>query len=214
MAQYDFCTKIPEPFDRETQQNLAKMASDGDIKAKEELITHNIKLVVYVVRKYFKNTNYELDDLVSTGFIGLIKSVDLYKETGGACFTTYATKCIYNEIGMLLRKGRHHLNCVSLDAEMYNDKTDSDYNLNDYLVDDSYGFIEKIEDDDFVNKAKKRISMMSLCNQEVANMHFGLKDGNFYKQKEISKKTNITQSCISRKIKKISKDMKDALEDN
>lgn len=174
--------------------------NNGDIDAKKDFINHNIKLVILVVNKYYNNTKYEKDDLISIGFIGLIKATNSYDINKGILFSTFATRCITNEILMYLRKNNKHLSNISMD-QTYNTE-DSEFTLQDTISDDT-----NIEND-YENKitlkyVKKLIAYLSPKEQTIIKMYFGLDGTRRYNQIEIASYLKVTQSYASRLIKRI-----------
>ena len=127
--------KLPEPLSKEEEDILVTKFHNGDLKAKDKLIEHNLRLVVFLSKKY-ENTKIDLEDLVSIGTIGLIKGINTYKGDKNIKLATYASRCIDNEILMYLRKNKKRRADVSLEESLSYDKDQSEYYLN--VIDKDY----------------------------------------------------------------------------
>lgn len=124
--------KLPEPLKKEEELELVLKSMDGDILAREKLIEHNIRLVVFLAKKY-ENTNIDLEDLVSIGTIGLIKGINTYKTDKNIKLATYASRCIDNEILMYLRKNKRRKTEISLEDSLSYDAEGNELRLEDIL---------------------------------------------------------------------------------
>ncbi len=188
---------FPKPLSPEDERKYLALAREGDAQAKEILIKHNMRLVAHVVKKYTGAA--ETDDLLSVGSIGLIKAINSYKLNHGTQFSTYAAKCIENEILMLLRAGKKHKNTVSLSDPVGVDKDGNELTLIDLLAekeDSVFAKVEKsVQREKFVAFLKKFLSEREFV---IISLRYGLEDGNALPQREVAKKLGISRSYISR----------------
>jgi RNA polymerase sporulation-specific sigma factor len=202
---------LPPPLSRQEEEAVFVRLVDNDHQARNTLIVHNLRLVVYIARK-FESTGIGLEDLVSIGTIGLIKAVNTFCPTKNIKLATYASRCIENEILMFLRKSSQYRNDLSIDEPL-----NIDYDGNELLLSDVLG-----TEDDIVNKgieteAEREIlrgAVSELCQREreIMEMRFGLIDGKEKTQKEVAEQIGISQSYISRLEKKIIKKLRVRLE--
>ena len=193
---------LPPPLTREEETEVFERLVTHDPDARNCLIEHNLRLVVYIAKK-FESTGIGIEDLVSIGTIGLIKAVNTFCPTKNIKLATYASRCIENEILMFLRKSSQYRNDLSIDEPL-----NIDYDGNELLLSDILG-----TDDDIVNKgieteAEREIlrgAVAELCDREreIMEMRFGLIDGKEKTQKEVADCIGISQSYISRLEKKI-----------
>ncbi len=193
---------LPPPLTREEETEVFEKLITHDPDARNCLIEHNLRLVVYIAKK-FESTGIGIEDLVSIGTIGLIKAVNTFCPTKNIKLATYASRCIENEILMFLRKSSQYRNDLSIDEPL-----NIDYDGNELLLSDILG-----TDDDIVNKgieteAEREIlrgAVAELCDREreIMEMRFGLIDGKEKTQKEVADCIGISQSYISRLEKKI-----------
>lgn len=201
MKNVSFAGELPECLSDYEQDQLILKTLQGDSYARDLLITHNIRLVIYEVMKKFRNTNCEAEDLVSVGILGLIKAVDNYKNDKNTKLTTYATRCIDNEILMYLIKAKKLLKQVSYNSEL---KYRDEYSMYlDALQKYDAEFIELIEDNNIIEMLKQIIEGLPKKERMVISLKFGLIDGICYSQTEISEKMNISQGYISKIIKRV-----------
>ncbi|MBE7076044.1 MAG: RNA polymerase sporulation sigma factor SigE [Clostridiales bacterium] len=193
---------LPPPYTDEEEEIELKLLASGDDKVKDRLIEHNLRLVVYVARR-FENTGVDLDDLVSVGSIGLIKAINSFKVDKNIKLATYASRCIENEILMHLRK------TVKIKAEVsFDEPINSDYEGNELLLSDVMGtdgdvVYKKIEggvESDLLLKALKKLNDRE---REIIEMRYGLRGDDELTQREVADKLGISQSYISRLEKKI-----------
>ena len=202
---------LPPPLTKEQEEQAFAMLMTDDPKGREKLIVHNLRLVVYIAKK-FESTGICVDDLVSIGTIGLIKAVNTFSPEKNIKLATYATRCIENEILMFLRKSSQHRNDISIDEPLNIDWDGNELLLSDILGTDEDTVNSSIEDD--AEKAVLRETVASLPQREriIMEMRFGMKTGKEMTQKEVADVIGISQSYISRLEKKIIKKLKKELD--
>lgn len=191
--------KETAPLSKEEQSYQLAKAKNGDIEARNYLITHNIRLIIHIVTNKFKDQNHDLEDLISVGTIGLIKAIDTYKEEKGI-FASYASACIYNEILMYLRKNKRHNNNQSLE-DSYIELNKNTVSLLDILANDddiSENYNEK-EQKEIINKL---VSFLPPQIKEIIVLYFGFFGNKRHTQKEISQIIKKHQSTVSKSISK------------
>ena len=199
---FNFDGKIPEPISKKELTNLFKLVKEGSMEAREKIILHNIRLVVYEINKKFMDFNYDKDDLFSIGILGLIKAVDSYDMTKGYEFSTYAIKCIDNEILMLMRDSKKRINIISLENIVSRNNDDEDgIKIQDQLTDD-YNLEEENEKFEVYKIIRELVHKLQGEDREVIMLYFGFYNNRHYKQHEIATKLNISQAKVSRIIKK------------
>ena len=189
---------FPKPLSKEEEAECIKKLQEGDEKARETLINHNLRLVAHIVKKY--NNSLEADDLISVGTIGLIKAVDSFDNSKGVLLSTYASRCIENEILMLIRANKKHKDIVSLNA-MLSPKADSDEMELANLIpaeteDDVFHQVEVgclMQD---VERAMEKC--LSPMEQEIIKYRYGICGYDIKTQKEVAEIFNISRSYISR----------------
>lgn len=202
---------LPPPLTKEQEEQAFTMLMTDDPKGREKLIVHNLRLVVYIAKK-FESTGICVDDLVSIGTIGLIKAVNTFSPEKNIKLATYASRCIENEILMFLRKSSQHRNDISIDEPLNIDWDGNELLLSDILGTDEDTVNSSIEDD--AEKAVLRETVASLPQREriIMEMRFGMKTGKEMTQKEVADVIGISQSYISRLEKKIIKKLKKELD--
>ena len=198
------------PLSKEDELKYLIRSKNGDLEARNKLIEHNLRLVVFLSKK-FEGTGYDLEDLVSIGTIGLIKGINTYKIDKNIKLATYASRCISNEILMFLRKNKRVQNEISLEDTLNYDNEGNALSLEDILGTDI----------DIVDKEYQNINDKELLEQEIAKlpsrdkeimiMRYGLYNTKDYTQKEVADKLNISQSYISRIEKKVIKKIQSLL---
>ena len=193
---------LPEPLSMEEESSLVlSFQNNADLSAKSKLIEHNLRLVMYIAKK-FENNRLDMQDLVSVGSIGLIKAVDSYKLDKNIKLATYASRCIENEILMFLRKANKSINDLSLDDGLVNDEEGNSLSLGEMIPDD-----KSITDEMELNDQKiyiiNAIKELNDREQKIMCMRYGLNGYDELTQKEVADTMNISQSYISRLEKKI-----------
>lgn len=198
---------LPPPLEKSMEEDLVIKSNNGDMHARNKLIEHNLRLVVFLAKKY-DNTMYDLEDLVSIGTIGLIKGVKTYKLDKNIKLATYASRCIDNEILMFLRKNKRRKVEVSFEDSINLDQDGNELHLEDVLgtPDD---IVEK-EYESIVDKELliKEIENLSKRDKEILTLRYGLYNQKEYTQKEVADMLGISQSYISRIEKKAIKKLK------
>lgn len=196
-------SNLPAPLTRDQICEYFKKYQLGDESAKD-IISHNIRLVIYQAKKFI-NTDYDMEDLVSIGIMGLIKSIDTFDLSKNIKFITYASRCINNEILMFLRKNKKHLSVKSLEAPITTDYDGNELKIEDVLKDDNLDFVSDYENTETSAIIRRIVEELPNREKEIIMLHFGFYDDKIYTQKQIAEKLNISQSYISRLISKIVK---------
>ena len=194
--------KLPAPLSREDESEALARLFQGDRSAAQTLIEHNLRLVVYIARR-FENTGVGLEDLISIGTIGLIKAVDTFRADKNIKLATYASRCIENEILMYLRKLSRERSEVSFDEPLNTDWDGNELLLSDVLGTDADEVSRPLEDDAERRLLHEALSRLDAREQDIIALRFGLRDGNEYTQKEVADRMGISQSYISRLEKRI-----------
>ena len=194
---------LPEPLSAE-EQFLSEKLADGDEKAREKLIEHNLRLVVYIAKK-FESSGVYIEDLISIGTIGLIKAVNTFSPEKNIKLATYASRCIENEILMHLRKISSQKMEVSLDEPLNTDWDGNELLLADVLGSDGDEIYRDVEEDDEKRILLQVIETLPEREKEIIDMRFGLGEREELTQKEVADKLGISQSYISRLEKRIIK---------
>ena len=198
---------MPEPLKKEEEERLVLLNMDGDNDAKSKLIEHNLRLVVFLSKKY-ENTGIDLEDLVSIGTIGLIKGVNTYKLDKNIKLATYASRCIDNEILMFLRKNKRRKGEISLEDSLSYDAEGNELHLEDILGTDNDIVTKGIEDENDRKALYEEISKLKGRDKKIMVLRYGLYGNKEMTQKDVAELLNISQSYISRIEKKIIKRLK------
>lgn len=193
---------LPTPLDSETELEYIEKAENGDESAKGKLIEHNLRLVVYISKK-FTNTNVDLEDLISVGSIGLIKAVNSFKLEKNIKLATYASRCIENEILMHLRKTSRLKAEVSLDEPLTVDGDGNELVLADILSVESDSVTKNIEKTTEKQLLWQCLEKLNNKEKQIMMLRFGLGANKEKTQKEVADELGISQSYISRIEKKI-----------
>lgn len=193
---------LPPPLDRERERELLLRVRDGDQAARDTLIEHNLRLVVYLARR-FDNTGINLEDLISIGTIGLVKAVNTFNTEKNIKLATYASRCIENEILMYLRKNANQKGEISFDEPLNTDWDGNELLLSDILGTDSDLVIRPMEDDVDRQLLAMALGKLGERDRSIIAMRFGLGGGQVYTQKDIADRMGISQSYISRLEKRI-----------
>lgn len=199
---------FPKPLSLEEEKQEFEKMKKGDMKAREKLISHNLRLVAHIVKKY--TNSLEADDLLSVGTIGLIKAIDTFDYDKKVQLSTYAARCINNEILMLIRANKKHKNVVSLNSLTSNNEDDKDLELKDVLSSDDEEIFVQVEQNLMIQKIKKIITeKLDKREQAVVKLRYGIDCDKAYTQKEVATKLGISRSYISRIENKTLKIIKD-----
>ena len=199
--------KLPPPLSKEEEEYYLVMASDGDEFARDKLIEHNLRLVVFLAKKY-ENTGVDLEDLVSIGTIGLMKGIKTFSMDKNIKLATYASRCIDNEILMFLRKNKKVKTEVSIDSSLSFDSDGNELHLEDVLGTDPDIVTKPLEDELNRNLMLEEINKLSNRDKEIIIMRYGLYGNEEKTQKEVAEILGISQSYISRIEKKVIKRLK------
>lgn len=190
---------LPDPLDRDELYCLLEKMEQGDDFARDKLVEHNIRLVLHQVVGKFRFVDYDKKDLVSIGNIGLIKAIDTFDRTRKIEFSTYATRCIDNEILMFIRKINRDKVIQSFESTVCSNVEDSQTKIKDILRNEG-DFVEEYIDNECYNIIMGMIEKLPKRDQDFIFMNFGFYDGKEYTQNEIAEKYNISQSYVSMKI--------------
>ncbi|MCL2343833.1 MAG: RNA polymerase sporulation sigma factor SigE [Firmicutes bacterium] len=193
---------LPAPLVREEEEKTIAALESGDKQAKQRLIEHNLRLVVYIARR-FENTGVGLEDLISIGTIGLIKAVGTFKSSKNIKLATYASRCIENEILMHLRKIGSQRTEVSFDEPLNTDWDGNELLLSDILGTEEDEVCRPMEDDVDRQLLMEAIERLDSREKRIIVMRFGLAGNDEYTQKEVADHMGISQSYISRLEKRI-----------
>ena len=201
---------LPPPLEKEEEDKYFEEYLNGSIEARDKLIEHNLRLVVYVAKKYETNI-VNLEDLISIGTIGLIKSISTFKQDKNIKLATYASRCIENEILMYLRKKSKMKAEISFDEPLNVDYDGNELLLSDIIASEDSYIVDEIENDE------KKIEMFEAINElrdrerQILVLRFGLENGEEMTQKDVADYLGISQSYISRLEKRIIKKLRTKL---
>ena len=193
---------LPPPLKGEEEQNALDLLEQGDDQAKQLLIERNLRLVVYIARR-FENTGINLEDLISIGTIGLIKAISTYRRDKNIKLATYASRCIENEILMYIRKTACQSAEVSLEEPINMDYDGNELLLADILGTDEDQIYRPMEDDVDLAVLRQSLAELPEREREIILLRFGLYGRQEMTQKEIAQQMGISQSYISRLEKRI-----------
>lgn len=198
---------LPAPLSPEEEENAIAKLMEGDTQAKNLLVEHNLRLVVYIAKK-FENTGVGIEDMISIGTIGLMKAINTFNSDKKIRLATYASKCIENEILMYLRK------CSKLKSEIsFDEPLNKDGDGNELLLSDILGTSEDLTSQNIEDEVDKKLLSSSIAKlnkreKNIMELRFGFVTGNEKTQKEVADMLGISQSYISRIEKKIINKMK------
>ena len=202
---------LPPPLKKEEEERLIALLGSQDAAAREKLIVHNLRLVVYIAKK-FENASAGIEDLISIGTIGLIKAVRTYCPDKNIKLATYASRCIENEILMFLRKASNKGGEISIDEPLNVDWDGNELLLSDILATGENTVSEAMEREDEIRCLMACIDRLDERDRKIIRMRFGLGGGREYTQKEVAVRLGISQSYISRIEKRILSELKRTLE--
>ena len=198
---------LPPPLKGAEEQSALEAMEQGSEQAKQLLIEHNLRLVVFIARR-FENTGVNLEDLISIGTIGLIKAISTYRRDKNIKLATYASRCIENEILMHIRKISNQKTEVSLDEPINMDYDGNELLLSDILGTDEDMILRPLEDDVDLCLLRQAVKELPNREREIVQMRFGLNGYKELTQKEVAQKMGISQSYISRLEKRIMQRLK------
>ncbi len=202
---------LPAPLSREEEDRLTDRLQYNDEKARGTLVEHNLRLVVYIAKK-FENTGINIEDLISIGTIGLIKAVNTFCKSKNIKLATYASRCIENEILMFLRKNANARTEISIEEPL-----NSDWDGNELLLSDVLGTDPDTVNRNIDHEVERSLLLQALHHldareQKIISMRFGLSGGKEKTQREVADELSISQSYISRLEKKILRQLKADIE--
>lgn len=188
---------FPKPLTEEEEKEYFLKYKNGDESAKDKLINHNLRLVAHIVKKYAGTS--EADDLISVGTIGLIKAINTFEYGKGTQLSTYAARCIENEILMLLRVSKKHKNVMSLDESLGQDKDGNDIELADVIPSDEEEILSQVENNVITDKINKLINeKLDKREAQIISLRYGIGGKTALTQREVAKVLGISRSYISR----------------
>ena len=185
------------PLSQKEEDYYVERLLKGDKEARNKLITHNLRLVAHIVKKY-ETKNISADDLISIGTIGLIKGIDSYSPNKGVKLTTYAAKCAENEILMYFRSNKKYNNNISLNNVIGHDKDGGDITLIDVLEEHTENIENTLEYKDNIKNLSKYLNILNKRELEIIKMRYGLLNTDELTQNEIANKLHISRSYVSR----------------
>lgn len=198
---------LPPPLTREEEIQYLIKAQKGDLEARNVLIEHNLRLVVFIAKKY-ENISEGLEDLVSIGSIGLIKGINTYKIDKNIRLATYASRCISNEILMFIRKNKKRNADVSFEETLTYDGEGNELHLEDIMGTGDDVVSQEYEKQVDIDLLKNQLELLSERDKQIMIMRYGLYNTQEYTQKEVAEMLGISQSYISRIEKKVIRKLK------
>ncbi len=201
---------LPPPLDKERELELLIKCKEGDMEARNILIEHNLRLVVFLAKK-FDSTGYDLEDLVSIGSLGLIKGIMTYKVDKNIKLATYASRCITNEILMYIRKNKNRKGEVSFEDALNYDAEGNELHLEDIMGTPNDIVHTELEDKMSKIELAERLNELPERDKEIMILRYGLNNQEEYTQKEVAELLGISQSYISRIEKKVIKKLRSTM---
>ena len=198
---------LPPPLSKEKELETIIKSQKGDIAARNLLIEHNLRLVVFLAKKY-ENTGYDIEDLVSIGSIGLIKGINTYKIDKNIKLATYVSRCIANEILMFLRKNKKRRSEISFEDALNYDAEGNELHLEDILGTEEDIVLREFEEKMDRQALEVEINSLEKRDKQIMILRYGLGNTKEYTQKEVAEILNISQSYISRIEKKVIRRLK------
>ncbi len=202
---------LPPPLSPKDEADVIGMLSSEPEKARQMLIEHNLRLVVFIAKK-FENTGIGIEDLISIGTIGLIKAINTFKADKNIKLATYASRCIENEILMFIRKNGQIRSELSIDEPLSVDWDGNELLLSDILCNDEASVFEDIEIEEEKKTVRSALGKLSERERIIISLRFGLNGTKERTQKEVAEMLGISQSYISRLEKRIIAELKEKLE--
>lgn len=188
---------FPDPLSKEEEDKYIQSMLNGDKNARNKLIEHNLRLVAHIVKKY-DNGKDDIDDLISIGTIGLIKGIDTFSNKNGAKLTTYAARCVENEILMFFRSDKKNQKNISINESVGFDKEGNEISFLDILKTPDPDFAGDIDMQDNIKLLYKYIAVLTKREKEIIIKRYGLYNQKEQTQKEIAKEFGISRSYVSR----------------
>ena len=201
---------LPPPLEKEEEDKLIDLSFNGDMNARNKLIEHNLRLVVFLAKRY-ENTKVDLEDLVSIGSIGLIKGINTFSKDKNIKLATYCSRCIDNEILMYLRKTKKSKTDISFDESLSFDADGNELHLEDILGTDKDIVTKGLDDELDKQLLRKELNKLNKRDKEIMCLRYGLNGYKEMTQKDVAEKLNISQSYISRIEKKVIKRLKSVI---
>ena len=201
---------LPPPLTPEQEKALLARMAAGDAAARDDLITHNLRLVVYLAKKY-ESSGVPAEDMISIGTIGLIKAVNTFTPERSIKLATYASRCIGNEILMYLRKSSNRRQEASIDEPLNTDGDGNELLLSDVLSSEENQVGQRLEQDAERASLRRSVEQLSPRERQIMELRFGLLDGVERTQKEVADAIGISQSYISRLEKRIIRQLREQL---
>lgn len=202
---------LPQPLPEEEESRLLLLVKDGNLEARNKLIEHNLRLVVFIAKK-FESTKINMEDLISIGSIGLIKGIQTFKLEKNIKLATYASRCIENEILMYLRKTQKSRQEYSLDEVLSVDSEGNEMILSDIICSNEELALNKLTEEEDIKNLYYALDKLTKREREIIIMRYGLFDTPPLTQKEVADKLGISQSYISRLEKRIIEKMRQEIE--
>lgn len=202
---------LPPPLDEDVERELLIKSKDGDIDARNTLIVHNLRLVVFIAKK-FESTKINIEDLISIGSMGLIKGVQTFKIEKNIKLATYASRCIENEILMYLRKTQKSRQEYSLDEVLSIDSEGNEMVLSDVLASNEELSLTKLTKEEDIRNLYYSLEKLNEREKQIVVMRFGLYGHEAMTQKDVADSLGISQSYISRLEKRIFEKMRQEIE--
>lgn len=188
---------FPEPLSNEEEEFYIKRMKDGDMESRGKLIEHNLRLVAHIVKKFEANYS-DIDDLIGIGTVGLIKGIDTYSMDKKVKLTTYAAKCVENEILMFFRNNKKNSKNISIYDSISYDKEGNEITILDILKTKDPDYLEDIYVKDNIVLLKKYLKVLNKREKEIIDYRYGLNGMEEKTQKEIAKILKISRSYVSR----------------
>lgn len=188
---------FPEPMSKEEEDLCIDRMIQGDKEARNKLIEHNLRLVAHIVKK-FDNSSYDTDDLIGIGTIGLIKGIDSYQKSKSTKITTYAARCVENEILMHFRSNKKNGKTVSLNDSIGYDKDGNEVSLMEVIEDESTDIADLLHQEENIELLRKYFHVLTPREKEIIIKRYGLLNHDEQTQKEIAKEMHISRSYVSR----------------
>lgn len=201
---------LPPPLSKEEEEKLIDLSFNNDIQARNKLIEHNLRLVVFLAKRY-ENTKVDLEDLVSIGSIGLIKGINTFSKDKNIKLATYCSRCIDNEILMYLRKNKKTKTDISFEESLSFDADGNELHLEDILGTDKDIVTKGLDEELDKQLLRKELSKLDKRDKEIMCLRYGLNGYEEMTQKDVALKLNISQSYISRIEKKVIKRLKSVI---